>query len=319
MKHFFIFFITGCLFVNNAYPQSSFKNEFGFQTDNDAYLALQQDRYYTNGLFVTFRHATDQSRLRRSVNKKIWDIEFGHQIYNPITGSITDIKNIDRPFAAYLYVGGGLNWFYNSENSLKLSVRLSTMGPSALGKEVQETLHDMAGFYPVKGWDYQVHDEKGINTTLAYNHFLYRNKAENTDFMLTSYLNAGNTFTGTGAGILFRTGAISPFSNSVSTNSIIANNQGSESSRHKKELFFFLKPSLHLVAYDATIQGGMFVKDKGPITYDIKPVVFSQEVGVNYATSRWTLNFGVTFKSKEVESPAKGHKYGSATFYYRFN
>lgn len=32
-----------------------YKNEFGFKSDNDAYLWVGQDRYYTNGLFVYFR------------------------------------------------------------------------------------------------------------------------------------------------------------------------------------------------------------------------------------------------------------------------
>lgn len=311
-------FLMLCLSFNSTYSQNTFKNEFGFQTDNDAYLGLGQDRYYTNGLFITFRHAADQSKLRKSVNKKIWEAEFGHKMYNPITGNITNINNIDRPFAAYLYAGGRINWLFHSEHSLKLSVQVGTIGPSARGKEIQETLHNLIGFYTIKGWEYQVNNEAGINTTLAYMHFLHRNKANNTDFTLTSYINAGNTFAGAGAGILFRTGTINPLFSSASTASKISNKSAAEPS-NDRELFLFIKPSLHLVAYDATIRGGMFIKDKGPVTFHAQPVVFSQELGVKYAKNRWTLNFGVTFKSKEIKSTAKAHQYGSVAIYYRFN
>jgi lipid A 3-O-deacylase len=315
---YFLPFLLLCFSFNKGYTQNSFKNEFGFQSDNDAYLALGQDRYYTNGLFVTFRHAADQSKLKEKVNKKIWELEFGHKMYNPYTGNVNEINKIDRPFAAYLYLGGGFNWLYNTENSLKLSVQAGTIGPAALGEEVQVTLHKVAGFYQISGWKYQLNNEMGINTSLAYNHFLHRNKLNKTDFTLTSYINAGNTFAGAGVGLLFRTGVINQLFNSVSTQSIIAN-KPSSALLNDREFFFFMKPSLNIVAYDATIQGGMFIEDKGPITFDVKPVVFSQELGLDYAKNRWTFNFALTFKSREVKSNAKPHQYGSAAIYYRFN
>lgn len=295
-----------------------YKNEFGFQSDNDAYLAYGQDRYYTNGLFITFRHAMDQSDLNENINKKIWEAEFGHKIYNPRSGHITNINQVDRPFAAYLYAGGGINWLYNSENSLKLSIQAGAIGPAALGKEVQMFLHKTIGFYQIKGWEFQLNNEFEVNANLSYNYFIHRNKANNTDFTLTSYLNAGSTFAGAGTGLVFRTGTLNQLFNSVSTHSTIANNP-SVAPQSSKELFFFLKPSLHFIAYDATVQGGMFIKDKGPVTYGIKPVIFSQELGVNYAKNRWTMTFAVTFKSKEIKSAAKAHQYGSASIYYRLN
>ncbi|HEY0668484.1 MAG TPA: lipid A deacylase LpxR family protein [Sphingobacteriaceae bacterium] len=318
MKKFWLAPVLIIWFSVTSYAQSTFKNEFGFQTENDAYLGTKQDKYYTNGLTVTFRHATDQSKLKKKLNKKIWELEFGHKMYTPYTAHITSISKVDRPFAAYLYFGGGLNWLYHSENSLKLTIQGGTIGPAALGEEVQVMLHDFIGFYPIAGWEYQLNNAPGINTTLSYNHFLHRNKLNNTDFTLTSYINAGNTFAGAGVGVLFRTGNLNQFYNSVSTNSVITNNSSS-APLHDRELFFFVKPSLNLVAYDATIQGGMFAEDKGPVTYDVKPVVFSQELGVNYAKNRWTVNFALTFKSKELKSSAKPDQYGSIGIYYRLN
>src|SRR5690606_33147155 len=104
----------------------------------------------------------------------------------------------------------------------------------------------------------------------------------------------GNTFTGLETGILFRTGNINPFYHSVTTQSQVSTKF--EKDLKEQEFYFFLKPSLTYVAYNATIQGGIFVKDKGPVTFDAKPFVFTQQIGAAYANNRWTFDFSVVFK-----------------------
>lgn len=298
--------------------QSSYKNEFGFRSDNDSYLARGQDRYYTNGLFITFRHAMDQRKARGKLNKKIWEIEAGQRMYNAQSGAISDISYVDRPFAAYLYAGASLNWLYNSENTLKLTFQAGTIGPAAKGKEAQEFLHNLAGFYEINGWQYQVNNAPGINTSLEYNRFLHRSENDKVDFAITSYVNAGTTFSGAGAGVIFRAGTLSQYFHSAITNSRTSNEYITRP-LSPKEFFFFARPLLNFVAYDATVEGGLFNEDKGPVTYGVKPLVFSQELGAMYAAKRWTADFSVIFKTKEIKSVAKKHQYGSVSIYYRFN
>lgn len=303
----------------SGFAQSpTFKNEFGFRSDNDAYLAYGQDRYYTNGLFISFRRAIDQTKLKEKLNKKIWEIEAGHKMYNAQSGNITNIIYVDRPFAAYAYVGGSLNYLYDSENSLKISVQAGTIGPNAKGKEAQELLHRIVGFYEIKGWEWQVNNEIALNTTVNYKHFLHRSGSGITDFTIDSYANIGNTFSGVGAGLLFRAGDLKQLFNSAITESAVSNRSTSKD-LNEREFFFYAKPMLHYIAYDATIQGGLFNDDKGPVVYDSKPLVFSQQAGVIYSKNRWTADFSVIFKTKEVQSVAKPHQYGSAALYYRFN
>jgi len=314
--------ITGLLLLASSflYAQSSaYKNEFGFRSDNDSYLAYGQDRYYTNGISIQFRSALDQSKLKGSkLNKVIWELEAGQKMYNPQSGSITNPMYIDRPFAAYLYGGAALNFLFNSESNLKLSLQLGTIGPSAKGKEAQELLHNTFGFYEINGWQWQVNNEPGINSTLEYNKFLKRSASGSSDFGINSYLHIGNTFAGAGLGILFRTGTINPLFNSVSTQSTISNKSFSRSV-NDREFFFYAKPMLHYVAYDATIQGGLFRNDKEQYVFDVKPLVFSQQAGFIYSKNRWTVDFSLIFKSREVKSFAKPHQYGSVSLLYRFN
>jgi lipid A 3-O-deacylase len=295
-----------------------YKNEFGFRTENDAYLAYGQDRYYTNGLFITFRHAADQTRLTGKVNKRIWEIEAGQKIYNPISGYISDNTKIDRPFAGYLYGGASMNWLYSSENNLKVSLELGTIGPSSLAEDGQVLLHDLVGFYEIKGWDSQIKNEPGINARVEYNHFLHRSSSQKNDFTFTSNARLGNTFSSAGIGLLFRTGFLNQMFNSASTASNLSNNSKTEPLT-EKEFFFFAQPSLSYIAYDATVEGGMFRDDKGPVSFDVKPLVFSQQLGFMYSKRRWTADFSVIFKSREIKSSAKPHQFGSAALYYRFN
>ena len=54
LKHLFTFALL--LFCITAFAQQkTYKSELGFNSENDAYLATGQDRYYTNGLFINFR------------------------------------------------------------------------------------------------------------------------------------------------------------------------------------------------------------------------------------------------------------------------
>lgn len=319
-KKIFLLTVSFCIscFLSEAQTKY-YQSEFGFRSENDSYLAGGQDRYYTNGLLLNFRTALDQSKLRnKNLNKMILEFEAGQEIYNPQSGSILSIVNVDRPFAGYLYAGAALNLLYNSENNLKLSLQTGTIGPSSLAKEAQELMHDVVGFYEINGWQWQVNNELAINASAEYNYLLKRSTTGKVDFTANSYVNVGNTFSGAGAGIMFRTGAINPFFNSASSQSRISNNARVKN-EVGREFFFYAKPMLNYIAYDATIQGGLFIKDKGSVVFDAKPVVFSQQAGAIYSQNRFTVDFSILFKTREVESLAKPHQFGSIALYYRFN
>jgi len=295
----------------------SFKNEFGFKSDNDAYLFYGQDRYYTNGLFIYFRHATDQQKLGEKLEKLTYEVSAGQKMFNPISGNVADPAKQDRPFAGYLYAGGNVNLFYKNERIIKAGLEVGTVGPDALGEDAQKLLHDIVGFYEIDGWKYQIKNELAVNLSAQYTQLLHRSAKKDVDFSFEGYANAGTTFSGAGVGVLFRAGNINQLFNSGYTNSVISNNAKTEK-LVKREAFFYAKPQLNVIAYDATIQGSMF-NDDSPVTFKQKPLVFAQQIGFNYSSPRFTFDFGLLFKSKEVKSTAKAHQYGTISMLYRFN
>jgi lipid A 3-O-deacylase len=292
-----------------------YKNEIGLKSDNDAYLFISQDRYYTNGLFLNFRHATNQEKLGKRLEKFTYEVSVGQKMYNPISGNWPIQSRQDRPFAGYLFAGGNLNFFYKKESVLKIGAEFGTVGPDALGEEAQRLLHSTFGFYPINGWQYQITNDFAANLSAQYTQLLHRSEAKDLDFSLETYINAGTTFNGAGAGIVFRTGRINQLFNSSTTNSVISNKAKTEKFT-KKEFFFYAKPQFNFVAYDATIQGSMFNNDS-PVTFGVKRFVFAQQVGFDYSSARFTVDFSLLFKSKEVKSSAFADQYGMISLNYR--
>jgi hypothetical protein len=304
------------LALANANAQE-FKQEFGFRSDNDSYLAQGSDRYYTNGLFINYRRAAPQQNLKEGMEKKIYELSIGQKIFNPQSGYAPDPAAHERPFAGYLYVGGAINWFRTDESALKAGVEIGTTGPNSLAEDGQRLLHNTVGFYTLAGWEYQIKNEMAATLAVQYIRLLHHPSNNVTDFTFEGYANAGNVFSGLGAGILFRAGRINQLFNSGYTNAVIGNNPKTKA-LVKSELFFYAKPQLNVVAYDATIQGSMF-NNSSPVTFGAKPIVFAQQLGLNYSSQRFTFDFGMVFKTKEVKSPARAHQYGSISMYYRFN
>ncbi|MBK0383856.1 lipid A deacylase LpxR family protein [Pedobacter sp. SD-b] len=303
----------------SGYSQiKSYQNELGFKSENDSYLGTGQDRYYTNGLFITYKRASKTKNYTDSLDftKKIWSASIGQYMYNAQSGQITDIKYVDRPFAAYLYGAFALQYLNNKEHTVKFELQLGTIGPNALGLEAQEVIHKTFGFYDIKGWEYQVKNEIGFNAKADILYLIHRSGNKRVDFSLPLEGRLGNTFTSLSAGLLFRTGSLNPLYHSVATQSNVSNFK--EAGVLEKEFYFFLKPQLQLVIYDATIAGGLFRTDKGPVTFKTNPLVFSQELGLAYAKKRWTVDFSVIFKTKEESSMVFSHQYGSFDLYYRF-
>ena len=311
------FLIAALLVADTCVLRSQeYSREMGIQTDNDAYLWYGQDRYYTNGLFIFFRQAADQSRLHaKKLNKIIYEMSIGQQMYTPLSAFLPEPYLQDRPFAGYLFAKGQVNLFYRDEQILKVGVSLGTVGPDALAHETQNLFHRTVGLYETSGWEYQINNALAANLNFNYTALFFR-KQNAFDLSLESHLNVGTAFTGLGLGLLFRTGNINPFDQSAYHNARISRNQVMKKAL-KKELYVYAKPQLNYVAHDATIQGSLF-SSSSPVVFDVRPLVFEQKIGLNYSNNRFSLDYALTFRSKEMYSPARHHQYGSITAYYRF-
>lgn len=315
-----IFFLLGFFFIStNIYSQTR-ANEFGIETDNDSYLLQGSDRYYTDGIFFYFRHAL-KVKENTGINNKIIGFEAGQKIFNPQSGSVfyngaDQTSLVDRPFAAYLYAGANLNLLFNNESNLKISVQTGFIGPNALGKQIQDFVHDNFGFYHPSGWEYQINNEFQLNLSAEYNRLLIR--SDWVDLSLASYANLGNGFTGAGIGPMVRLGNFNQLFNTVSTQSTVSRTEKIKP-LHKNEVFFYYKPQFNYVAYDATIQGGLFDNHNGlEITKDKEPFIFSQRFGIAFTANHFVFDIAAIVHTADDKEMVQSHQWGAVTGLYRF-
>lgn len=309
-----ILFIASCL----AASAQSHSSEAGLRTDNDAYLFEGSDRYYTDGIFLFYRQALKTVNNTKLQNK-VLGFELGQKIYNPLTANISSAGFIDRPFAGYLYAGSSLNLLYKDESNLKLDVQVGVIGPAAGGEGTQKFVHNAFDFYPVNGWKYQIKNAFQVNFSAEYNRLLARTGA--FDVSVSAYGNLGTGFTGAGVGPLFRLGKLGQLFNSVSTQStaIIKENAPQAS---KGEFFLHYKPQLNYVAYDATIQGGLFTKQPAgslQVTSVPERVILTNQAGVSFVSKRWVIDYTANFPTKAVKDQRYTQQWASVSFIYRFN
>ena len=308
----------GLIAVISTANGQTHSSEAGLQTDNDSYLLQGSDRYYTDGIFVFYRHALKTDNNPKLQNK-VLGFELGQKIYNPQTGNISQASTVDRPFAGYLYAGASLNLLYKNESNLKLSAQVGVIGPASGGEGTQKFVHNTFDFYAINGWQYQIQNAFQFNLSAEYNRLLTR--SDGFDITASGYANLGTGFTGAGIGPLFRLGKLGQLFNSISTQSTAIAKQNAPQTSNG-EFFIHYKPTFNYIAYDASIEGGLF-HTKNPASLEVTRVpnrtIFSNQVGVSFVSKRWVLDYTATFPSPAVDPQYYSQQWASITVLYRFN
>lgn len=311
----FLITIFSFISINKLFAQD-YKNQLTLTLDNDQYINPNHDRYYTDGTIVSFTHAMQRPDSNSKLAKRVLEFQFGQQIYNARTAHIYDKKIFDRPLTGYLFANASLDWLYKNESALKLTVQLGTIGPNALGQQVQDAFHKLFGLYPAGPWPgHELNNEFGVNFDLDYKKLLYRNRGNWFDLAADPEIMLGNTFSYANAGLQIRLGKLGKLFESASTNSRVSSNANSTA---KHEFYFFAEPQFSYVAYNATIEGGLFIKDKGP-TFGIYHMVYVQQLGLQFASQRWSASYTAFIKTREVKSTALGDQWASISVAYRFS
>ena len=141
-------------------------SEFQLFVEND--MLARADRYYTNGIklgggvpfdLLQFPAAELLRQLTPKDSGKIHlGLFVGQNLYTPQSISISQPQPQDRPWAAWLYVGGAAQ--RTKDNRLDtVEIDLGLVGPSALGREVQSGWHRLIGSPQPMGWHNQIANE----------------------------------------------------------------------------------------------------------------------------------------------------------------
>jgi hypothetical protein len=295
--------------------QGDYTHEVGMVSDNDAYLMLAIDQYYTNGLMLDFRFVP--RNFKENLYNRIIEFRIGQKIYNPFQGYVPWEERVDRPFAGYLFAEAGISRYYHDESMLKTVLQIGILGPSSHAEDVQRFYHRALNLYGIDGWQYQIRDAAGINLEIAYLKMIKSFFGRKLDVSLHSGFRAGTINDDISAGVLTRASIykLQPVYNSSCTGSAISRNKDI---RNDKELFIYFNPRLSYVLYDATVQGSMF-SDTSPITFGIKPVKLCLELGLSGYYKHLGAGYAVTFVTKDAKNNLeKNHIFASISFAYRY-
>ena len=233
-------------------------------------------------------------------------------MYNAYTANIRYIEEVDRPITAYLFIAANLDRYFANETFLSFTAEAGTIGQRAFGRQFQEGIHKVFRLYDIAGWEYQLENAFGIDASMQYGGLMYRDRW----FDVSGHAKAtlGLNHTGLSVAPTLRLGRINRLDQSVYTSSRLQAGGNSPG----RELFLYYSPRLHFVGYDATLQGGMFLRDKGPVTYTPARWVWYNQVGIMYAKNALSLHFQYIFYTKELPGMFFRHRYGSVGVGYRF-
>ncbi|MEO7311153.1 MAG: lipid A deacylase LpxR family protein [Chitinophagaceae bacterium] len=312
---------------NNTVPRTRniFQNEISLVTENDNYTLRGRDGYYTNGIYLKFIHAVNTKKIscfknRPAIEKVVNGFELGQAIYNPVSYNRPIPSVQDRPFAGYLSFKFDQHIFYNKHTVLEWAATLGTIGPNSFGKNVQRWYHNVIGIYDVKGWPYQVKNEMSVNLKTAYYRSLLKSDPVKNIINIDGFAigNLGNAFTNLSAGVTFKLGLVENHNNSSHFGARVAAPVGSKQVRNY-ELYFEYEPSATWQLYSAVLQGGLFIKDKGPVIVPIKALVYSNRLGIHYAQNTTTVSVVYTNRTRQATTQQRNENFCSIQFAHRFS
>ena len=311
MKPAVLLFCSMLLFLILRAQEKPVGEEMSLQSDNDNFALHIKDGYYTNGFFFRYNYLPRQYRKRGILEKITSYYCLGQEIYTSESIHNNYIWEIDRPFTAHLFLEKGFRFFLRTGAVAKVSLSAGVTGKAALGQTVQDTYHSLLGLVHSNGWYYELNSAAAINMDLSWFSPIMKTTAEKPDLMISFQLRGGTAFTDVTTGMFLRLGKKNhPSASSYYDARIGVIEPG-------KEIFFYFYPRLRYQFFNATVQGGAFIKDKGFFTASLHPWQWIQEAGVQVARARWTFQAALTVQEKEARSMRKNVWFGTLGLKYR--
>lgn len=302
------------------------------------------DQNYTNGIrfswvspnLESFRHDPDMPPVINRINDRLDRllgfrkgltrnvvVSLGQLIYTPETIDATELLVDERPYAGYLYLG----FAYHSRTRNRLDtveVNLGIVGPSALGEQAQDGIHDLRGFDKFKGWDNQLGDEPTLQLVYENKRRLFRQTLPlglEHDFISHAggalgnvgiYLNAGGEYRfGWDLPEDFGTSAVRPGGDNS------APGKGDIRLRQSDKLIYglhgFISVDGRAVGHDIFLDGNTW---KDSHSLDKEYFVADLSAGVSFLVGEWKLSFAQVVRTREFRGQPHHHEYGSLTLSY---
>ncbi len=261
--------------AEHDYQPHPTRGQISIVFDNDIFA--NRDFYYTNGLKII---VAIPGMNHSPINKVLAGIpraaiEFSgltisQNIYTPTNPDTSIVLYGDRPFASYLAFGQFRETFdLTRKLRMRSELNVGALGPASFGRQVQSSIHEIE---PV-GWQNQVENDMVISYSFELEKGLISNSA--LEINVTGMATAGTLYNKMGGGFYLRTGNFMPVYRGPFSYFENVNPGG------RYQFWFFTSGTAEFIAYDATLQGGMFSNENiyTISAVDIKRAVFRASAG----------------------------------------
>jgi hypothetical protein len=270
--------LTSALATTDAIPEivAAGRATTTFDIDNDSLLLNRADGQYTSGLRFTQNY-----RLRQDDGWVSAGWRIGQQLYTAKDAQLTPelLGALDRPYAGWLY--GGLTYRVEHADGSETAFGLDAgcLGPCALGRQTQEAFHHLLRQPQPHAWSTQLSTELGVVAHFGGRGPYWR-FGRSVDLRPGVAVRMGNIFTDLGGDLTLRVGELRPLPDAST-------------------VYGFLRVGARAVAYDATLQGGMFRRE-AQRTVDPKRLTGEAEAGLQWQGGRWAVRVSVLVRSNEI-------------------
>jgi lipid A 3-O-deacylase len=251
--------------------------------DNDFFAAT--DRYFTQGIVLEVaapwvrRIPITRVLLTPSHAHTRYSIAYEDDGYTPTDLKVSSVLVGDRPYAGTKQLRVvALARDTLRHRRLTSSVNIGIVGQGAGGKEIQTFIHQRTGNTIPQGWSHQIRNDVILNYEAGLEQQV-ANYRSRVNVSAHTMARVGTYNTGTAVGATVLAGQVgSPFR---------ANDKPSGAA------FVYLKPQIHIVGYDATLQGGLFNRSS-PYTvpsHDVRRLVYRQSIGAVFRRGSWYAEY----------------------------
>ena len=279
-----------------------------FRIDFDNDIFANTDYYYTNGTgFSLVTPFADNSPLThilpglKNASVDLNGFSIRQNMYTPVNPDVSEIQYGDHPFAATMTLGQ-FREVYDIEKKVAFqsSIIFGVLGKGALGAEIQGALHNI---HPV-GWVNQMNSGFILNYSFAVSKALISNPVY--ELNVKGAGNIGTLYDNITGGIDMRIGRFMPvYRGPISV-------FGLKTPGNKWQYWFSFKTGLKAVAYDATLQGGMFTKENIYVipSGDVNRLIYYGSAGIAVYYRNIGLVYDQIFITPEFKN-ARNFAWGS--------
>lgn len=278
--------------------------------DNDVFLSLINDQYYSSGIFGYYRWLKKNS----DSNKSIRSVSINQRMYTPRKVRWDEINEFDRPYA------GLLSMFLTQENYIRKNqyvlsrLELGWMGPANKTGEIHEYWHGVLGLPNPNGWDYQIQNSPIINGYFTYARTLASDLG--IDLISETNVSMGTIFNNIRQELMVRIGSIRNIGSGVHYNGNLGTKYKLPEKGKLVEGYMFYSPGIEYNFYNATIEGNI-VGPLAPHTETPKNWIWQNRIGLMLSWISFDVQMIVYTRSQET-TEANKHYYMSIQLNKRF-